>query len=256
MSSKASGSVMATVALFVSAPAVAGPGHSTMLDYVFTGTVRDLNDATGVFGAARAGDAYRLVYHADFGRGYHSIGGGGSGGGEDLFGGTSQSPWPGAPGIQQSPVSATLTIDGHRLDFAGLNLGEAQYGYGLGGPMGNEIHSGGSFTAKDVMPGMAAAIDQISSFIEANMLGTFTAQLVTPLSVTIDGSVYTGSTSFTYGLAGGTGRFVSGDLTEATYAGAVPALPVGEPATIAMAGMAMIMGAWVGWKAPRRRPSR
>lgn len=222
--------------LLASAPVQA----ATTIDFSFIGTVQTILDPTGVFGTAKAGDSYTLVYHADFSRGRYARGGGGTGGGSSLFGGASQTGFPGDPTIMLSPVSATLTIDGHSIDFAGTYYGEAQYTYAGAAAPGQ---SSADFTAQDHLQNFGGPFDSVTTKLTAPTFHAFDVPLDQPVALAVDGNPVTRYSTFGYGLAVASGRepLVSGDLTPARYA-ATPAVP--EPAVWSMliAGFGMVGG--------------
>lgn len=200
-------------------------GAATRMDFVFTGTVADLLDPTGMLGTASPGDPFILTYHADFTRGIYANGGGGSGGGSDLYGGASQAPRPGTT-VLLSPVSATLVVGGRRLTFSGADFGEAQYVHTALGP--GIGRSAAQFTARDRLPSFGGPLDAITASIESSDPRTFAGALTTPRILTIDGSL-SASASFAYGVADAAGRepLVSGTLRPLAYSAAF----VPEPAT-------------------------
>lgn len=220
--------IIASVAL--SAMIITRPAFALDLTMTFTGTVNELTDPSGYLSGAAPGDPFVLVYTADFEKGFYTGGGGGFGGDNTLFGGTSETPDASAPDITISPISADLSVDGHNLTFAGDYLGSVTYVYNTFDVMfGGTGESSAAFVAQDQPSLSSLPTDDITTNLSSDIWQTFAVDVGSPLNIPIDGSHISGQTTFTY-QQGTTD--LSGVLTPASFASSISAAP--EPGSWAL----------------------
>jgi|GEM_PF-3300764 hypothetical protein len=243
------------ILLTISTIAFQTPAHAKQyVKYSFDGSVSDLTDNSGLLGPYDDSTTYTLTYLADFSTGLFSVGAGGFGGAQSLFGGSSFPPEDFNPTIQFSPVSAVLSINGHDLAFSGSYLGSVSYIYNTFDIMfGGTGQSWAEFQAQDGDP---ASVSNIFTRIDSDVFETFGATgLDDPLDLVIDGVHITGGTDFSYYLPTlkTTAPSISGHLELDRFRVSVVDLPpVPEPATWAL----MIGGYGLAGAALRRRKRR
>jgi len=216
--------------------------HLTM---TFRGTVGQIDGGGGIRGLPSAGDAYTLVYSADFSKGLFGGGGGGFGSSTFLLGGSSETPDPSAPNLLISPITATLYINGHSLSFPGAYLGSVTYVQNSSDvPSGGKGQSWANFTAEDRAPD-GSPLASITSAVNSDTFHTFgDVSVEQPVAVAIDGAHITASSAFSIGNAT---AGLSGVLKPTSYSAVLSAVP--EPSS----WMQMIMGAGLIGAALRRR---
>jgi hypothetical protein len=196
------------------------PVGAQVLTYELRGTVDQISDDAGVLGSPQPGTTFTLTYVADFSAGSYNGAMGGFGGSNWLIGGSAFAPDPFYPTIQLSPVSALLEINGHELDFLGTSYGQVQYTQNwLEEQFGGYGTSWADFSAETRAGSDGTLLSRITSALISPFSAATFGSIDALGGLQIDGSLISGSTSFSYLWAAGTLQetLLSGNLTPTAF---------------------------------------